>query len=173
MEILTYVLEGALEHRDSLGNGSVIRPGEVQRMSAGTGVTHSEYNASAVNPVHFLQVWIEPRFRGIPPGYEQKAFDPAEKRGAFRVVASPDGRDGSLRIHQDAQVLASLLEAGEALDYPIRAGRSAYLFLARGRLHVNGLDLAAGDGLAAEDEAGLRLQAAASAEVLLFDLPRK
>jgi hypothetical protein len=142
-------------------------------MSAGTGVTHSEYNASAVNPVHFLQVWIEPRFRGIPPGYEQKAFDPAEKRGAFRVVASPDGRDGSLRIHQDALVLASLLEAGEALDYPIRAGRSAYLFLARGRLHVNGLDLAAGDGLAAEDEAGLRLQAAASAEVLLFDLPRK
>jgi redox-sensitive bicupin YhaK (pirin superfamily) len=172
MEILSYVLEGELGHQDSMGNGSTIRPGEFQRMSAGSGVVHSEKNASAEHPVHFLQIWILPRERGIRPGYEQRAFPEAERRGRLRVVASPDGRDGSLTVHQDAAVFAGLLAPGQHVRHEIRAGRTAWVQVARGEVTVNGERLRAGDGLAAVDESALDLagSGSADAEVLLFDL---
>ncbi|MEW5790621.1 MAG: pirin family protein [Pseudomonadota bacterium] len=171
MEIISYVLEGALEHKDSLGNGSVIRPGDVQRMSAGRGVVHSEFNASQSEPVHFLQIWIEPDRRGIEPGYEQKRFADADKRGRFRLLASPDGRDGSVRIHQDARLYATVLAAGEAAELEAAPGRQIYLHVARGTVEKDGVGLAAGDGATIREETRIRLIAREPAEVLLFDLP--
>ncbi len=170
MEIISYVLEGELEHKDSLGNGSVIRPGNVQRMSAGTGVRHSEYNPSAKDGVHFLQIWIEPAERGIDPGYEEKHFDAAAKRGRLRLIASPDGREGSVRIHQDALVFASLLDGAETAVHALAPGRRAYVHVARGEVTVNGQALRAGDALKATGEREIRLSNGKGAEVLLFDL---
>jgi redox-sensitive bicupin YhaK (pirin superfamily) len=171
MEIITYVLEGALEHRDSLGTGSVIRPGEVQRMSAGTGVRHSEYNASKTEPVHLLQIWIEPARTGIAPGYEQKTFGEAERRGRLRLIAAPDGRDGAVTIHQDATVYAATLARGERVEHALAPGRLGWLQVARGALLVNGEQLAQGDGAAIEGERAITLEAVEPAETLLFDLP--
>ncbi len=171
MEILTYVLEGALEHRDSLGTGSVIRPGEVQRMSAGTGVRHSEANPSATAPVHLLQIWIEPAVAGITPGYEQKAFGDAERRGRLRLVASPDGADGSLTIHQDARLYATLLGPGQEVVHALAPGRHAWVQVARGALALADRRLGAGDGAAISGEPAVTLAAAEDAEALLFDLP--
>ena len=172
MEIISYVLEGGLAHRDSMGNGSVIRPGDVQRMSAGTGVTHSEYNASEREPVHFLQIWIEPSVRGIAPSYEEKRFDDASRRGQWRLIASADGRDGSVSIHQDANVFVAHLDApDEAIAHAVGAGRRAYVHVIRGEARVNGERLAAGDALKLEDEAEVRVDEARAADVLLFDLP--
>ncbi|HZU82980.1 MAG TPA: pirin family protein [Polyangiaceae bacterium] len=170
MEIISYVLEGGLQHRDSMGTGSVIRPGEVQRMSAGTGVAHSEYNASKTDVVHFLQIWLVPSRRGIEPSYEQKAFPDAEKRGRFRVVASPDGRDGSLTIHADAVVYAGLFDGGESAQLPLRHGRHAWVHVARGAVRVNGRELKAGDGAALSDEGAVRVEGVDRGEVLVFDL---
>lgn len=170
MEIISYVLAGALEHKDSLGNGSVIRPGDVQRMSAGTGVRHSEFNPSAGEGVHFLQVWIEPAERGIAPGYEEKHFDAAGKRGRLRLIASPDGRDGSVTIHQDALLFAGLLDGAETAVHALAAGRRAYVHVARGEVSVNGQALRAGDALKATGEREIRLAEGKDAEVLLFDL---
>ncbi len=171
MEIISYVLDGALEHRDSIGNGSVIRPGDVQRMSAGTGVRHSEFNPSSRDPVHFLQIWIEPSVRGIAPGYEEKHFDAASKRGRLRLVGSPDGREGSVTIHQDAHVYAALLDGAERAVHAVAPGRSAYVHVARGRLTANGQPLAAGDALKATGALEIALQQGEAAEVLVFDLP--
>ena len=171
MEIVSVVLDGALAHRDSMGNSSVIYPGEVQRMSAGTGVRHSEFNPSPDAPVHFFQIWILPNQKGLPPSYEQKAFADAEKQGKFRLVASPDGQDGSVTIHQDARLYMALLAPDQPLTQPLPAGRKAYLHVARGKVVVNGNPLAAGDGAAIEDEATLRLETPDAGEVLLFDLP--
>lgn len=171
MEILSYVLAGALQHQDSLGNGSVIRPGDVQRMSAGTGVRHSEYNASATQPVHFLQIWILPARAGLAPGYEQKHFDDADLRGRLRVVASPDGRDGSVVIHQDAVVYAARLAQGEAVQHRLAPGRKAYVQVARGTIELNGQALAAGDGAAAAGENRIDFLARTEGEAILFDLP--
>jgi quercetin 2,3-dioxygenase len=172
MEILSYVLSGELAHRDSMGNGSTIRPGEVQRMSAGTGVTHSETNPSRTDPVHFLQIWILPRERGLAPGYEQRAFPEADRRGRLRVLASPDGRDGSVTVHQDATVVGTLLARGETVRHVIPPGRVAWVQLARGEATVNGQALRAGDGLAAVEEAALEIAGAGDgqADVLVFDL---
>lgn len=171
MEILSYVLDGALEHKDSIGTGSVIRPGDVQRMSAGTGVAHSEFNASKTDPVHFLQIWIVPDRAGHAPGYEQKAFSTEERQGKLRLVASPDGRDGSLTIHQDATLRAGLLAAGETATYALPAGRSAYVHVARGTVTLNGERLGAGDAAAIEESGELVLTGVDAGEVLLFDLP--
>ncbi len=171
MEIISYVLEGALEHRDSLGNGSVIRPGDVQRMSAGTGVRHSEYNSSSHEPVHFLQIWILPQANGIAPGYEQKNFAPKELDGRLRLLASPNGRDSSVTIHQDALLYATTLKNGDGLVYTLAPPRRAYVQVARGAVLVNGEPLAAGDGARIEEETVVKLVANGSAEVLLFDLP--
>jgi quercetin 2,3-dioxygenase len=171
MEIITYVLEGALEHRDSLGTGSVIRPGEVQRMSAGTGVRHSEANPSPAEPLHLLQIWIEPARPGIAPGYEQKAFTDADKRGRLRLVASPDGAEGSVTIHQDARVYASVLGPGQSVVHSLAPGRYAWLHVARGGLTLNGQRLAQGDGAAVASEPTLTLVGDTEAEALLFDLP--
>ena len=171
MEILSYVLDGALEHKDSIGTGSVIRPGDVQRMSAGTGVAHSEFNASKTDPVHFLQIWIVPDRAGHAPGYEQKAFSTEERQGKLRLVASPDGRDGSLTIHQDATLRAGLLAAGETATYALPAGRSAYVHVARGTVTLNGERLGAGDAAAIEESGELMLTGVDASEVLLFDLP--
>ena len=170
MEIISYVLDGALEHKDSMGNGSVIRPGDVQRMSAGRGVMHSEFNPSAEELVHFLQIWIEPNVRGIAPGYEERRFDASSKRGSLRLVASPDGRDGSVTIHQDAFVYAALLDGAERASHAIAAGRRAYVHVARGHVTVNGQALEAGDALKATDTPGLVLEQGEQAEVLVFDL---
>ncbi|HEX7026376.1 MAG TPA: pirin family protein [Gammaproteobacteria bacterium] len=170
MEIISYVLEGALEHRDSMGNSSVIRPGDVQRMTAGTGVTHSEYNASSTEVVHFLQIWLLPDRPGYSPGYEQKHFPPEEKRNKLRLIASPDGRDGSVGIHQDACLYSALLDAGAEVGHEFAAGRNGYLHLVRGAATVNGRRLQGGDGVAIQDEACLVLQADEEAEALLFDL---
>ncbi len=169
MEIVTYVLEGALEHRDSMGNGSVIRPGEVQRMSAGTGITHSERNPSPSEPVHLLQIWIRPEQRGLDPSYEQKNYPAEEKRGRLRLIASRDGREGSVRIHQDADVYAALLN-GEELLFPLRAGRGAWVQVARGTVAVNGQDVGPGDGVAIAEEDMVSLGLGKEAEILLFDL---
>ncbi|HXF65504.1 MAG TPA: pirin family protein [Burkholderiales bacterium] len=171
MEIITYVLSGALEHKDSLGNGSVIRAGQVQRMSAGTGVRHSEFNPSREEPVHLLQIWIEPEVAGIRPGYEEKRFGDAEKRGRLRLIASPDGREGSVTIHQDAYLYASILEEPDALVHRPAPGRRLYVHVARGAVEVNGTPLRAGDGAKIEGESAVRLERAREAEILLFDLP--
>jgi redox-sensitive bicupin YhaK (pirin superfamily) len=171
MEIISYVLEGALEHKDSMGTGSVIRRGEVQRMSAGTGVVHSEYNASRVEPVHFLQIWIEPWQDGLPPGYEQTHFSDGDKRGRLRLVGSPDGEDGSVHIQQDVRMYAALLERGEPVTHAFADGRSGWIHVARGSAEVNGRPVEAGDGVGLEDEDRLIVRSTESAEVLLFDLP--
>jgi redox-sensitive bicupin YhaK (pirin superfamily) len=171
MEIVSYVLEGALAHRDSLGNGSVLRPGDVQRMTAGTGVTHSEYNASDREPVHFLQVWIEPRSRGLAPGYEEARFDAASKRARLALIASGDGREGSVTLHQDASIHAALLDGDDAVELALAPGRRAYVHMARGTAHVNGEPLQAGDALKISGEERVWIDRARSAEVLVFDLP--
>lgn len=170
MEIISYVLDGELEHKDSIGTGSVIRPGDVQRMSAGTGVTHSEYNPSPKNPVHFLQIWIEPAERGIKPSYEQKFFAPEDKRGKLRLVASPDARDGSVKIHQDAYLYATLVDGDEAVSHTLAEGRKAYVHVARGSVTVNGQALRAGDALRVDSESNIEIGEGRNAEVLLFDL---
>jgi len=170
MEIVTYILEGALEHRDSMGNGSVIRPGDVQRMSAGTGVRHSEKNPSAEESVHLLQIWILPSEGGIEPGYEQKSFAEDERRGRLRLVASPDGGEGSVTIHQDARLYSTLLAAGQSVEHELRPGRHAWAQVARGAVEINGQSLAQGDGAAASEEERLVIKASEPAEVLLFDL---
>ena len=170
MEIVSYVLEGALEHKDSLGTGSVIRPGDVQRMSAGTGVSHSEFNHSATDPVHFLQIWILPERDGLAPSYEEKHFAAEARQGVLRLVVSPDARAGSVRVHQDVELYASLLRAGESVEHALRPGRHAWLQVARGRCTLNGTPLEAGDGAAVSGETSLQLAGARDAEVLLFDL---
>jgi len=170
MEIISYVLEGALEHEDSIGTGSVIRPGDVQRMSAGTGVLHSEFNPSPDEVAHFLQIWIQPDRRGVAPSYEQKHFPPDEKRGRLRLVASPDGADGSVTIHQDARVYASVLDGSGEVAHRLADGRRAYLHVARGSVELNGQALSAGDGAKIDGEAELRLANARQAELLLFDM---
>jgi redox-sensitive bicupin YhaK (pirin superfamily) len=170
MEIITYVLAGALAHKDSMGNGSVIRPGDVQRMSAGTGVTHSEANGSETEPVHLLQIWILPEKRGITPSYEEKRFSPEEKRGRLRLVASRDGADGSVTIHQDARVYASLLDPGQTVRHTLDRGRGAWLHLVAGAATVNGTALATGDGAAIQNEGTLEIHAGEPTELLLFDL---
>ena len=170
MEIITYILEGALEHKDSMGNGSIIRPGNVQRMSAGSGVRHSEFNASASELVHFLQIWIEPNVTGIAPGYEEKHFEAAAKRGRLRLIASSDGRDGSVTIHQDAAVYAALLNGSERVTHTLAPGRKAYVHIARGTATVNGEVLRSGDAAKISGEAAVSMTDGADAEVLLFDL---
>jgi redox-sensitive bicupin YhaK (pirin superfamily) len=170
MEIITYVLDGAIEHQDSMGNGSIIRPGDGQRMSAGTGVRHSEANASKTEAAHLLQIWILPDRRGHEPGYEQKAFPEAEKCGRLRLIASPDGVDGSVTIHQDAKLYASLLNPGQAVKHELGKGRYAWLQVARGAVELNGKILNQGDGAAISDEPQLTVKATKDAEVLLFDL---
>jgi quercetin 2,3-dioxygenase len=171
MEIISYVLDGALEHKDSLGTGSVIRPGDVQRMSAGTGIMHSEYNASKTEPVHFLQIWILPERKGLEPGYEQKTFTEEEKRGTLRLVGSHDGRDGSITIHQNVDLYASSLGDGETVSHTLNDGRVAWLQVARGAVQLNGKTLSAGDGAAIVQEPQITLQGAANnAEILLFDM---
>ena len=170
MEIITYVLDGTLEHADSLGNGSVIRAGEVQRMTAGTGVTHSEFNHSQVAPVHLLQIWILPAEKGLAPSYEQRAFAPEEKRGGLTLVAARDGRDGALTVHQDAEIYAALLDAGKSVSHHLAAGRHAWLHLAHGAVVLNGHALTEGDGAAVSDEEVLAISAETDAKLLLFDL---
>jgi redox-sensitive bicupin YhaK (pirin superfamily) len=170
MEIVSYVLEGALQHRDSMGTGSIIRPGDVQRMSAGTGVTHSEYNASKAESVHFFQIWLVPRERGIAPGYEQKAFAADTQRGRLKLVASPDGRDSSLTIHTDALIYAGSFDKDESAELPLRAGRFAWVQVTRGSVRVNGRDLKTGDGASLSDEAAVRVEGLNAGEVLVFDL---
>jgi redox-sensitive bicupin YhaK (pirin superfamily) len=170
MEIITYVVSGALEHRDSSGGSGILRPGEVQRMSAGTGVRHSEFNHSQSEPVHFLQIWITPESEGIEPGYEQREFAEDERRGRLRVVASRGGRDGSVTIHQDAEVYAASLGEGEELTHEPRAGRRAWVQVIKGALELNGVGLRAGDGAAVSDEPRLVLRAVEPSEILLFDL---
>jgi len=174
MEIISYVLDGALEHKDSMGTGSVIRYGSVQRMSAGSGVRHSEFNHSQAEPVHFLQIWIQPDVQGIEPSYEEKHFDPASKQGQWRLIASPDGRDGSVRIHQDATVFAAIVDGDDTLEYTWSNTdrRCGYLHVARGALSVNGVSLRAGDALKIVDETRINVSEASNAEILLFDLPR-
>ena len=170
MEIISYVLAGELQHKDSMGNGTVIRPGDVQRMSAGTGVQHSEFNPSPDSPVHFLQIWIEPAARGMSPSYEQKFFAPEDKRGQLRLLASQDGRAGSVTVHRDADLYASRLAPGEQVSHRLAAGRRAYLHLIRGAVRLNGVALATGDAARIEAEEELAIAAEAESEVLLFDL---
>lgn len=170
MEILTYILDGSLRHQDSMGNGEEIRYGEVQLMSAGTGVTHSEFNTSTTQAVHLLQIWIMPDQQGLVPGYQQKAFTTEAKRGRWCLLASPDQVDGSLRIHQDVRVFAALVHASEMLNYPIAAERKIYLHVARGTINANGQMLNAGDALMFSDEACVSLEGGNSAEILLFDM---
>ncbi len=171
MEIISYVLDGELAHKDSLGNGSVIRPGDVQRMSAGTGVRHSEFNHARTQATHFLQIWIEPSVRGIAPGYEEKRFDDADKRGRLRLIASPDGADGSVTIHQDARVYAGLFDGSESATLDVAAGRRAYVHVARGSLAVNGRTLEAGDAAKFSEPGRVTLADGQDAEVLVFELP--
>ncbi len=170
MEILTWVLDGALEHRDSMGNGSTLHSGEMQRMSAGRGVTHSEFNHSATDPLRLLQIWIRPEQKGIEPGYEQKPFPLDERLNRLRLAASPGGREGSLHIHQDAAVYVANLEAGARIEHALAPGRHAWIQLARGAVVVNGMAMKEGDGLAASDETRLEILAAGNSELLLFDL---
>jgi quercetin 2,3-dioxygenase len=170
MEIISYVLSGALEHRDSMGTGSVIRPGDVQRMSAGTGVTHSEFNASRTELVHFLQIWIMPDQRGHAPGYEQKHFSEAERQNCLRLVASKDGREGSLTIHQDASLYASLLAPEQRVTHELGSGRYAWLHVARGKVEIEGRPLSAGDAAAFEQSGPISVLSLEPSELLLFDL---
>lgn len=174
MEIFSYVLEGALEHRDSMGTGSVIRPGDVQMMSAGSGITHSEFNHSKGERVHFLQIWIVPDRQGVTPRYQQKHFAPTEKRGRLRLIVSPDDDDGALGVYQDARVHAGLFDGAERADFRLLPQRYAYVHVARGTLRVNDINMAAGDGARIRDEATLSFDNGQDAEVLLFDLrPRE
>ena len=170
MEILTCVLSGQLEHRDSMGNGEVIHAGEWQAMTAGTGITHSEFNPSNTEPVHLLQIWIFPDRRGHTPGYQQRIFTDAEKSGQLRLVASPDGEDGSLVIHQDARVYQTKLAAGETVTHDLTAGRAGFVHVATGAATINGAKLAAGDAVAVEDESAVTISGQGMAEVLVFDL---
>lgn len=175
MEIISYVLEGGLEHRDSLGNGSIIRPGEVQRMSAGTGITHSEFNASKLEPTHLLQIWIRPNRRGLEPSYEQKPFSEGERSGALRLVVDPEGRDGALTINADARVYASLLASGQTVEHLVAPGRHAWLQVARGSIQIDRAGegretLRAGDGAAISEAGSLTIGGIEPAELLLFDL---
>jgi quercetin 2,3-dioxygenase len=171
MEIVTYVLEGALEHKDSLGHGAVLKPGELQRITAGKGILHSEFNPSHSEPVHLYQIWLLPRERGLEPGYEQRAFDPAEQIDQWRLVASPEGRDDSLRIEQDARILLATLSPKKQLSHALSRGRFAWLQVLRGAVDVNGQRLQTSDAVAVSDEPGLSLEASEQAEVMLFDLP--
>jgi quercetin 2,3-dioxygenase len=171
MEIVTWVLAGALEHRDSLGNGSVIRPGDAQRMTAGSGITHSEFNPSAAEPVHFLQIWILPQRRGLAPGYDQRNFAESERHGRLRLIVSPDGADGSITIHQDARVYSGLLDVGSTAEHRLEVGRTAWLQVARGAVLINATRMQEGDGAAIENEARVAIEAKADSEVMLFDLP--
>jgi redox-sensitive bicupin YhaK (pirin superfamily) len=171
MEIISYVLEGALEHKDSIGTGSVLHYGDVQRMSAGTGVRHSEFNGSKTEPVHFLQIWIEPNVGGIAPSYEEKHFAPSTKQGRLRLVASNDGREDSVLIHQDAAIYAAILGPNDQLEHALAPGRTAYVHVIRGQVTVNGTPLAGGDALKLSGEAVIALGQADNAEVLVFDLP--
>jgi hypothetical protein len=170
MEIISYVLDGELAHKDSMGNGSVIRPGDVQRMSAGTGVMHSEYNHAKERATHFLQIWIEPAQFGLEPGYEEKHFDEAEKRGRLRLIASREGADGSVVVHQDAKLYAGLFDGDESATLEVAAGRRVYVHVARGEIVVNGVALKHGDALKAVDEPRVELLQGRGAEVLVFDL---
>jgi len=170
MEIVTYVLEGALEHRDSMGNGEVLRPGEFQRMSAGTGITHSEFNPSGDEPVHLYQIWLLPERKGITPSYEQKRFPEAERHNRLRLVASRDAAEGSLLIHTDARVYLGTLDAGHAVTQEIAPGRHAWLQVLRGAVTLNGQTLETSDGAAVSDETALAIEASTNAEVMLFDL---
>lgn len=171
MEILTYVLDGAVAHKDNMGNGSTIRPGDVQRMSAGRGVLHSEFNPQPDRGTHLLQIWIEPNAVGIDPGYEEKRFEEADKRGRLRLVASPDAADGSVLIHQDARLYVGLFDGDESTTLPLASGRRAWIHVARGKITVNGQALVDGDALAVEDETLISLEKGEGAEVLVFDLP--
>lgn len=171
MEILSYVLSGALQHKDSMGNGRVMTYGEVQLMSAGTGVQHSEFNPSAVEAAHFLQIWLMPNQLGIKPGYQQKHFSADEKRGRWCLLVSPNASEGSLLLHQDAKVFATLLDGNAQLTYKLNEGRHAYLHVARGKVQANGISLSAGDALMYLDETQINLDNALDAELLLFDLP--
>src|SRR5579871_608945 len=171
MEIVSYVIEGALAHEDNMGNRSVIKPGDVQRMSAGTGVLHAEFNASQTEPVHFLQIWILPSRNGLPSGYEQKFFAEADKRARLRLVASPDGADGSVTIQQDARVYASVLANGESVAHQFAKGRKGWLHVVTGEVALDGEALKAGDGVALDGEASVTVAAKERGEVLLFDLP--
>jgi hypothetical protein len=170
MEIVTYVLDGELGHQDSMGNGSVIRPGEVQRMSAGTGITHSEMNASSTRPVHFMQIWILPDKQGYPPSYEQKAFSEEARRGKLCIVASGDGREGAVTVHQDVTLAATLLAPGQKVEHELRTDRYAWVQVARGAIDLDGKRLSAGDGAAVKGQGVLALVGAVDAEVLVFDL---
>ncbi len=172
MEIITYVLEGEIAHKDSMGNGSTIRPGDVQRMSAGTGVRHSEFNPSPDNRTHLLQIWIQPAQRGVAPGYEEKNFSSEQKQGLLRLVASGQGEDGAVKIHQDAKLYVGLFDQQQSASLSLEKGRLAYVHLARGQLTVNGQLLSAGDALMLQDEDAVVLTHGAKAEVLVFDLPR-
>ena len=171
MEIISYVLDGALEHQDSMGNGSTIRPGDVQRMSAGTGVRHSEFNASSTEPVHFLQIWVLPEREGITPSYEQRSYAEAEKRGRLRLVASAGGRDGSVTVHQDMDLYATLLGPGDSVTHRLGARRQAWIQVARGAVRVDAEALRAGDGVAIAGTDAITLEGDDDAEVLLFDMP--
>lgn len=173
MEIITYVIEGALEHKDSIGNGSMIKPGDIQRMSAGTGISHSEYNASDTDTVHFLQIWVIPDTKGIAPSYEQTYVDPAQRRNQLRLVGARDGREGAVVIHQDISLYASILEANQSLSYSLNnPSREVWIQMVRGQVQLNGEDLQAGDGAAIADLSSLRLDGIADeSEFLLFDLP--
>lgn len=170
MEIVSYVLNGALEHRDSMGNGSVMQPGDVQRMSAGSGIAHSEFNASKTQPVHFLQIWILPERRNLEPGYEQKHFDTQELQGKWRVVASQDGADGAVVIHQDVRILAGKFAAGERAEYTLGEGRHAFVHVARGKATLNGQELSAGDAAQVSEHSALEISGVDESEVLLFDM---
>lgn len=170
MDIISYVLEGTLEHKDSLGNGTRIRPGEIQRMSAGTGIMHSEFNPSKTEPLHFLQIWIIPNQVGLPPSYEQKDFPIEERRGRLQLVASPDGREGSVTLHQDARLYLASIQAGEKVVHTVERGRGIWLQVARGIISLNGTEMREGDGAAAERETTIEVEADTVAEVLLFDL---
>jgi quercetin 2,3-dioxygenase len=170
MEIVTCVLEGALEHKDSLGNGSTMRPGDLQRMSAGTGILHSEFNPSPAEPVHLYQIWLAPEKRGIAPGYEQRRFSEAETQGQLRLVASPDGRQESLTIHQDVAIYRAALQPGQQVAHDLKPGRHGWVQVLRGRVEVNETGLAAGDGAALQDETRLAIRGVEPAEVLVFDL---
>ena len=170
MEIITYVLKGALEHRDSMDNSSVIRPNEVQRMSAGTGIKHSEYNHSQTEPVHLLQIWILPEERGIKPGYEQRIFKPEEKKGKLQLVAARDGREGAVTVHQDVDLFLALLASGEQVKHHLKPSRHAWMQVARGEVMLNGYPLKEGDGAAASEEEIIEIKATYVSEILLFDL---
>jgi redox-sensitive bicupin YhaK (pirin superfamily) len=170
MEIISYVLAGGLEHKDSMGTGAVIRPGDVQRMSAGTGVTHSEYNASKRDPVHFLQIWLMPDRRGIPPSYEQKTFTTEDKAGRLRLVASPDGREDSVTIHADATLYAGMFEAGQTAEHTLAPGRHAWIHIVRGAARINGNEVGAGDAVGLSEERTVRIEGIDAAELLVFDL---